>query len=99
MGYTVAVEEPVNGYTDLIAERHGEGRIPIEVETGKSDWRANVNKNLRKGFPFVLLAVTNEEALNPMHKSIQAEYPNDGAVSALLAWELIERSKERLLDR
>ena len=60
-GYTVQIEEPVNGFTDLIIGKEGK-RLPVEVETGKSDWKKNVEKNLKKGFHAVVVVATNPES-------------------------------------
>jgi len=59
-GWTVTLEEPVNGYADIIAEKKGR-RVAIEIETGKSNWRANLTKNLNKGFKEILIITTNTE--------------------------------------
>jgi len=61
-GYTVQIEEPVNGFTDLIIGKAGR-RLPVEIETGKSDWKHNVEKNLEKGFNAVVVVATNPESL------------------------------------
>ena len=60
-GWNVVVESPTNGFTDVVASR-GEERIAIEIETGKSDWRANLEKNLRKGFRNILIVATRPDA-------------------------------------
>jgi len=70
-GWTVTLEEPVNGYADIIAEKQGR-RIAIEIETGKSDWRANLEKNLAKGLKEILVITTNQET----HQRISAELAN-----------------------
>ena len=36
-------------------------RIAIEIETGKSDWRANLKKNRDKGFSEMVIISTNRE--------------------------------------
>ncbi len=60
-GWTVALEEPVNGYADILAEKDGQ-KIAVEIETGKSDWRANVEKNRQNGITTVIIVATNGEA-------------------------------------
>lgn len=67
IGWTVKIEEPVNGYTDIIAEKNGE-TIAVEIETGKSDWQANLEKNIKKGLSKILIVATNPEG----HEKISA---------------------------
>ncbi len=58
-GWQVTKEAPIGHgqAVDLLAGR-GDQRIAIEVETGKSDWRANVQKCRRAGVQRVILACT-----------------------------------------
>lgn len=77
-GYNVKVEEPVDGYTDLIIEKDG-FQTAVEIETGKSDWKRNVEKNLKKGFDQIILAVTNQELFVKINKEI-ADKKLDGVV-------------------
>jgi len=58
-GYNVLVEEPINGYTDLVIEKDGE-KIAVEIETGKSSWKKNIQKNLEKEFKKVKIITTND---------------------------------------
>ena len=58
LGYTVRKEAPVNGHADLLATKGGE-RIAIEIETGKSDIRANIEKYRGKNYTRVILFATN----------------------------------------
>lgn len=60
-GWAVTLEEPVNGFTDIIARRD-DNSIACEIETGRSDWRANVVKNVKKGRIPILLITTNDDA-------------------------------------
>ena len=71
-GYTVQIEEPVNGFTDLIIGKDGQ-RVPIEVETGKSDWKHNVEKNLKKGFSTVVVVATNPDSFLKIQAQIQGQ--------------------------
>jgi hypothetical protein len=52
----------VNGFTDLVIEKDGE-RIAVEIETGKSDWKRNIEKNIKRGFGEVILLFTNIESM------------------------------------
>ena len=72
LGWTVSIEEPVNGYTDLIAQR-GDEKVAVEIETGKSDWRANVVKNVKRGIVPILIVPTNEDT----HREIAAAAANE----------------------
>jgi len=73
-GYNVLIEEPVNGYTDIVIIKDGK-RIAVEIETGKSDWRKNVEKNLKKGFSQIMIAVTNQELLLKIENEITGKEP------------------------
>lgn len=61
-GYDVVKEPGVNGYSDLIATK-GPERIAIEVETGKSDTQANIEKHRNKGFSRIILLATTKAVL------------------------------------
>lgn len=61
-GFEVEVEAAKNGFTDLVAKREGKNPIAIEIETGKSDWRANLRKNLKSGFHHIVILATNDSA-------------------------------------
>jgi len=73
LGWTVTLEKPVNGYTDLVAERNGE-KIAVEIETGKSDWRANLRKNLDKGFRKILILATSPETQENIRSRLSEEF-------------------------
>jgi len=62
-GYEVSREHPIkgNGAVDLLAEKPGE-RIAVEVETGKSDIGANLEKVKRGSFDRVVLVATSPAA-------------------------------------
>lgn len=87
-GHEVLLEAPVNGYTDIIAKQ-GDRMIAIEIETGKSDWHANIQKNIKKEFSNIILAVTNEEALKTIQDFIEKEKLNQQSVQVMIAWEVI----------
>ena len=74
-GYTVAIEEPVNGFTDLVIQRDGK-RTAVEVETGKSDWQKNLDKNLKKGFEHIIIITTNTETHQEITQAIQDRFPD-----------------------
>jgi len=64
-GYSTDEEHPVNGFIDLIAIK-GEAKLFVEIETGKSDIQANVEK--AKGMENVIFVATNGHALNKIKK-------------------------------
>ena len=57
-GWHVTLEAPGHGFTDLVAARDNRV-VAVEIETGKSDWRANLRKNLQAGFAEILIVTTN----------------------------------------
>lgn len=86
-GYVVLIEEPINGFTDIIIEKNGK-RLPIEVETGKSDWKKNIEKNLAKGFDAVVMVATNQECFLRIQKQVP-EFSLHEKVLLKLAQELV----------
>ena len=70
MGYNVKLEEPINGYTDIVIEK-ADFKTAIEIETGKSDWKKNIDKNLNKGFDKIIIAATNNQACQTIQKTVK----------------------------
>lgn len=88
-GWQVKIEEPVNGFTDIIAEKEevaekreifekeseakqNENRIvAIEIETGKSDWQANIEKNVKKGITEIVIIATNADACRKISEDLE----------------------------
>jgi len=95
-GYEVRIEEPVNGFTDLIAKK-GPVQVAVEIETGKSDWQANLGKNVKRGFTRILIITTNEST----HREITA-HMEQGAetktAEVIQAQELVESRDLGLYD-
>ncbi len=87
-GYDVRTEEPVNGYADLMAAREMTS-LAVEIETGKSDWRANIDKNLKNANLTVLMIATNEAACRQIADAITKDYP-DRPVRAIAAQDFVE---------
>jgi len=84
----VSVEEPVGGYTDITAQKNGR-IVAIEIETGKSDDQANMEKNLGRGFKEILILATGAET----YRKICGEVENisaDAQVWVEQAQNLIE---------
>jgi len=69
-GYDVKLEVPVNGFTDIMVEFDGI-KTAIEIETGKSDWKKNIEKNLKKGFRKILIYATNNNAYQTIKKTLE----------------------------
>ena len=63
-GYDVAKEVPVGGgkTIDIVAVR-GDTRIAFEIETGRSNIAANVEKCLKAGMDKVIIIATNARAM------------------------------------
>jgi len=71
--YDVACEHPVkgNGAIDILAQRPGE-RIAVEVETGKSNVKTNLNKVRNAGFDQIVLVATSPAAVSACQKAIDS---------------------------
>jgi len=86
-GYVLTREHPIkgNGAIDLLAERPGE-RIAIEVETGKSDIKANLI-NVKTGeFDSVVLVATSPAAVAACQKAMDDTDCTDSTAIELLTW-------------
>jgi hypothetical protein len=57
-GYKVLIEETINGRPDIIVI-DGNKKTAIEVETGKSDYMKNIERNLQAGFDEIICVATN----------------------------------------
>jgi hypothetical protein len=63
-GLDVEVEAPLgDGRAVDLLVHSGNRRVGVEVETGRSDWRANVAKCLEAGLEAVIVAVTRRDLL------------------------------------
>lgn len=58
-----------NGAIDVLAERPGE-KVAVEVETGKSNIKANLNKIEKAGFDRIILVATSATAITSCQKVI-----------------------------
>ena len=75
LDYKIKIEEAVigcqiGGFTDLVAEKEKE-QIAIEIETGKSNYLKNVEKNLEYGFKKIYVIATNDKAYRKIRDSIK----------------------------
>ncbi len=85
--YKVTYEHVIkgNGAVDVLAERPGE-RIAIEVETGQSDIKANLNKVRNAGFDRVVLIAKSPEEVTVCHKVMDDLDRKDSPPVELLTW-------------
>lgn len=84
-GCKVTIEEPVNGYADIVVENEGK-RIAIEIETGNSDALFNIRKDFKAGFDMVLSVSVNSVVLDRIKRQAKEEFlDRDGRIKLLLA--------------
>ena len=86
-GYEVTLEHPIkgNGAIDLLAVRPGE-KIAIEVETGKSDIKQNLQHMKKKEFDQLIMIATSPEAVSACQKAIDAVDIKDLPTVELWTW-------------
>ena len=86
-GYEVAREHPIkgNGAIDVLAERPGR-RIAVEIETGKSDIKANLAKTIGAGFDQVVLVAVSPAAVSACQRAADEIAPDHSAPVELLTW-------------
>jgi hypothetical protein len=86
-GLEVTKEYPIkgNGAIDLLAERPGE-RIAIEVETGKSDIKANLAKIKDVGFDRIILIATSPAAVSACKNANDGISEGASPIAELLTW-------------
>lgn len=86
-GYAVTRElaVPGDGVVDIAAERNNE-RLAIEIETGKSDIRINVEKLQQSGFDRVLLIATTPSAVSACQRVLESLPVKTSATVELLTW-------------
>ena len=85
-GFEIKCEYPVkgNGAVDILAAKGGR-KIVIEIETGKSNIKANIEKIEGAGFDKIILIATNPAAIGKCQRAIDSTEHNDTAVE-LLSW-------------
>ena len=86
-GYDITREHPIkgNGAVDLLAERPGE-RVVVEVETGKSDIKANLAKIKDADFDRVVLLATSPAAVSACQSAIDSVDNTAPSAVELLTW-------------
>jgi len=86
-GFEVTVEHhiPGDGHVDLAATRPGE-RLAIEVETGKSDIEANLEKLRGAGFDRIILLATSPSAVSACQKAMYSCTEDHASPVELMTW-------------
>jgi hypothetical protein len=86
-GYDVSCEHPVkgNGAIDVLVERPG-AKVAVEVETGKSNIKANLNKVGKAGFDRIILVATSAAAVTSCQKVIETSNRAFKSKIELLNW-------------
>lgn len=87
MGYVVTHEYQVagNGAIDLLAERGGQ-RLHIEIETGKSDIVANLQKARHAGFDRLVMLATSPTAVNACHRALKKAGRDEDPGVQMMTW-------------
>jgi hypothetical protein len=80
--------KPVSSYTDIVIEKDGK-RTAVEIETGKSDWKKNLEKNLKKDFESIIIVATTPECLIQIQNQLST-YPDGSTVLLTSAQQLIK---------
>ena len=86
-GYDISREHPVkgNGAIDLLAEKGGT-RVAIEVETGKSNIKVNLNKIKNAGFDRIVLVATCPAAVVACQKAVDSTERDQSPQIEQLSW-------------
>lgn len=87
MGYDIQYEHPVKGReaVDLVATKGGR-RMALEVETGKSDIKANIAKMKDADFDEIILVATSSAAISACQKAVENIHPKTIPHVELLTW-------------
>lgn len=86
-GYDLIIEHPIKGNraVDLFAQKNDE-KVAIEVETGKSDIIANLEKSKDAGFDRIVLVTTSPAAISACQKAIETVKPGKDCEFEILNW-------------
>ena len=86
-GYEVKYEHPVkgNGAIDILATRPGE-QVAVEVETGKSNIKENLNKIKDAGFDRIVLVATSPAAVSACQKTVDSTERGQSPAVELITW-------------
>jgi len=85
--YDVKHEHPVkgNGAIDILATRGGR-KVAVEVETGKSNIKANLDKIKNAGFDRIVFVATSSAAVSACQSAIEEVEYSDSETTELLTW-------------
>jgi DNA-binding MarR family transcriptional regulator len=99
-GYKVEREHSIGGGSavDLVVEKDGE-RLAIEVETGKSDIIANVEKCLNADFTKVFCVVPDQQAKEELELKFRTMQINANRVEIVTLKEMMDRKAADLTNR
>jgi Holliday junction resolvase-like predicted endonuclease len=80
-GYDISREHPVkgNGAIDILAQRPGE-KVAVEVETGKSNVKGNLDKIRSAGFDRIVLIATSPAAATACQKAIDSNRDDESRI-------------------
>jgi len=86
-GFEVKYEHPVkgNGAIDILATRAAE-HVAVEVETGKSNIKENLNKIKDAGFDKIVLVATSPAAVSACQKVVGANQKGQSPAVELMSW-------------
>jgi DNA helicase HerA-like ATPase len=86
-GYEIKCEHPVkgNGAIDILAEKPGQ-RVAIEVETGKSNIKANLSKIRSAGFDRIVMLATSPAATEACQKAVDSSDRGRSPALELITW-------------
>ena len=86
-GYEVTYEHPVkgNGAIDILAQKPGV-KIAIEIETGKSDIKSNLQNILKGNFDQTILVATTGIAVETCQRVIDSMKDKEIQKTELLSW-------------
>jgi len=90
-GFDITHEHPIkaNRAIDLLAKKPGK-KIAIEIETGKSDIKANITKTTGADFDKIILVATSPAAISACKKAIDPVDTETAAKIEQLTWLDIE---------
>jgi len=81
-GFNVHVEKNINGRPDIIAEKDNK-KITIEIETGKSDFIKNIQRNLKAGFDEVIVIATSKMAYEKINNELKKNIITDKKIKVI----------------